>query len=235
MNRRWRPAPVYRPLVDLATKDDRHIILTYRLERATITKLCAQLEPHLISAIRHPTGIPPLVQVLSVLHFLANGSFQVTVGLAAGMSQPMSSIVLTRVLSALIKHMRSYIVFPQVEDLSTVKADFYAMGHIPNITGAIDGTHIAFVTHLPRRNEQVFRNRKSFHSMDVQMVRLADQYISHVNAKYPGSMHDAFILRNSSITYVMAQLHRHKVWLIGIPGQGQRNVTKRRMGGKEEL
>ncbi|XP_069063693.1 zinc finger BED domain-containing protein 5-like [Pleurodeles waltl] len=32
-----------------------------------------------------------------------------------------------------------------VEDFSTVKIDFYAMGHIPNITGAIDGTHIAFI------------------------------------------------------------------------------------------
>ncbi|KAJ1140833.1 hypothetical protein NDU88_007171, partial [Pleurodeles waltl] len=79
-----------------------------RLDRATVTELCAQLEPDLISAICHPTGIPPLVQVLSVLHFLATDSFQVTVGLAAGMSQPIFSIVLTRVLPALIKHMCSY-------------------------------------------------------------------------------------------------------------------------------
>ncbi|KAJ1098608.1 hypothetical protein NDU88_003716 [Pleurodeles waltl] len=54
-------SPVYRPMVDLATMEDRHIILTYRLDRAAITELCAQLEPDLISAIRHPTGIPPLV------------------------------------------------------------------------------------------------------------------------------------------------------------------------------
>ncbi|KAJ1106790.1 hypothetical protein NDU88_004188 [Pleurodeles waltl] len=39
-----------------------------------------------------------------------------------------------------------------VEDLPTVKADFYAMGHIPNIIEAIDGTHIAFVP--PQQNEQ---------------------------------------------------------------------------------
>ncbi|KAJ1141519.1 hypothetical protein NDU88_007849 [Pleurodeles waltl] len=127
MNRRWRHIPVYRPLVDLATLEDRHIILTYGLDRATITELCARFEPDLISAIRHPTGIHRLVQVLSVLHFLATGSFQVTVGLAAGMAQPMFSIVLARVLAALMKHMCSYIVFPQVEDLATVKAEFYAM------------------------------------------------------------------------------------------------------------
>ncbi|KAJ1124533.1 hypothetical protein NDU88_002984 [Pleurodeles waltl] len=64
--------------------------------------------------------------------------------------------------------MRSYIIFPQVEDLPTVKGDFYALGQIPNIIGAIDCTHVAFAP--PCRNEQVYRNRKSYHSMNVQMV-----------------------------------------------------------------
>ncbi|KAJ1150142.1 hypothetical protein NDU88_002939 [Pleurodeles waltl] len=142
--RRWWHLLVYRPLVDLTTMEERHVIITYRLDRATIEELCAQLEPDLMSAIHHPTGIPPQVQVLSVLHFLASESFQTTVAIASGMSQPMFSNMLSRVLSALLKHMQSYIVFPQVEDLSTVKGDFYALGHIPNIMGATDGTHVAF-------------------------------------------------------------------------------------------
>ncbi|KAJ1199895.1 hypothetical protein NDU88_003727 [Pleurodeles waltl] len=72
--RRWQHPLVYRPLVDLSTMEERHVILTYTLDRATIQELCAQLEPDLMSAICHPTGIPPLVQVLSVLHFLASDS-----------------------------------------------------------------------------------------------------------------------------------------------------------------
>ncbi|KAJ1191010.1 hypothetical protein NDU88_000327 [Pleurodeles waltl] len=59
--RRWRNPPVYRPLVDLSTMEERHVILTYRLDRATIQELCAQLEPDLMSPIRQPTGIHPLV------------------------------------------------------------------------------------------------------------------------------------------------------------------------------
>ncbi|KAJ1218527.1 hypothetical protein NDU88_006105 [Pleurodeles waltl] len=47
--------------------------------------------------------------------------------------------------------------------------------------------------------------------MNVHMVCLADQYISHVNAKYSGSVHDAFVLRNRSIPNVMDQLQRHRV------------------------
>ncbi|KAJ1178720.1 hypothetical protein NDU88_003962 [Pleurodeles waltl] len=213
--RRTNPR-VYRPLVDLSTMEERHIILRYRLDRATIHELCAQLEPALMSPIRQPTGIPPLVQVLSVLHFLATGSFQTTVAMSSGMSQPMFSKILSRVLSALMKLMRSYIIFPEEGDLPTVKGDFYALGHIPNIIGAIDGTHVALVP--PKDDEQVYRNRKSYHSMNVQVVCLADQYISHVNAKFPGSVHDAYVMRNSSIPYVMEQLQRQRVWLIGDSG-----------------
>ncbi|KAJ1201545.1 hypothetical protein NDU88_005353 [Pleurodeles waltl] len=143
--RRWRHPPMYRPLVDLSTMEEKHVIITNRLDRATIQELCTQLEHDLMSAIRHPRGIPPQLQVLSVLLFLANGSFQTTVAIASGMSQPMFSNMLAGVLSALLKHMRSYIVFPQVEDLPTVKGAFYALGHIPNITAAIDGTHVALV------------------------------------------------------------------------------------------
>ncbi|KAJ1172143.1 hypothetical protein NDU88_003993 [Pleurodeles waltl] len=215
--RRWRNPPVYRPLVDLSTMEERHLIIIYRFDSATIQELCAQLEPDLMSAIHHPTGIPPQVQVLSVLHFLASGSFQTTVAMASGMSQPMFSNMLSRVLSALLKHMRSYIVFPQVEDLPSVKGDFYALGHIPNIIGAIDGWDPCS-SGPPHRSEQVYRNRKSYHSMNVQMVCLADQYISEGNAIFPGSVHDAYILRNSSIPYVMDQLQRHWVWLLGDSG-----------------
>ncbi|KAJ1189375.1 hypothetical protein NDU88_006123 [Pleurodeles waltl] len=63
--RRWRHPPVYRPLVDLSPMEERHVIITYRLDRATVQKLCTQLEPDLMSAIRHLTGIPPQVQVLT--------------------------------------------------------------------------------------------------------------------------------------------------------------------------
>ncbi|KAJ1160698.1 hypothetical protein NDU88_001191 [Pleurodeles waltl] len=143
--RRWRNPPVYRPLVERLTMEERHLIATYRFDRATIQELCTQLEPDLMSPIRHPTVIPPDVQVLSVLHFIASGSFQTTVAMASGMSQPMFSTVFSRVLSALLKHVKRYIIFPEVEDLHTVKGDFYALGHIPNVIVAMDGTHVALV------------------------------------------------------------------------------------------
>ncbi|KAJ1152851.1 hypothetical protein NDU88_005625 [Pleurodeles waltl] len=53
-------------LVDLSKMEDRHIIITYTFDRATIHELSAQLEPDLMSAIHAPAGIPPLVQNLAL-------------------------------------------------------------------------------------------------------------------------------------------------------------------------
>ncbi|XP_069077629.1 putative nuclease HARBI1 [Pleurodeles waltl] len=177
----------FRPPVDLATLVERHVIQTYRLNCQTIMELVSQLEPDLLPANRHPIAIPPTVQVLSGFYFLASGLFQTTVAFAAGMSQPMFSNVLRDVLCALLKHLLSYIRFPQRVDLATVKAAFYELAHAPHVIGAIDGTHTLVP---PRRSEQVYRSRKHFHSTNVQVECLADQYITQVTAKFPGSVHD---------------------------------------------
>ncbi|KAJ1206452.1 hypothetical protein NDU88_001857 [Pleurodeles waltl] len=209
-----RNAPVFRPLVNLATLEECHIIQTYHLNYVTIIGLVAQLDPDLFPAIGYPNAIPPAVQVLSVFHYLASGSFQVTVGLAAGVSQPMFSNILRDVLSALMKHMSSYIRFPRRAVLPTVKTAFYHVAHVPHVIGAVDGTHIALVP--PRRNEQVYRNRKNFQLVNVEVVCLVDQYISQVTDRYPGSVHDSYIFQNSSISHMMAQLQRDRACLHGM-------------------
>ncbi|XP_069057861.1 putative nuclease HARBI1 [Pleurodeles waltl] len=213
---RMRNALVYRPLVDLANLEDHHVIQTYRLNRVTIIELVAQLELDPFPAIRHPNAIPPTVHMLSVLHYLASASSQVIVGLAARKLQPMFSNVLRNVLCALLKQLCSFIRFPQSAELPTVKAVFYGVVHVPNVIWAVGGKHIALVP--PRKSEQVYRNPKNFHSVNVQVVCLVDQYISQVMARYLGSVHDSFILWNSSVPHMMAPLQRARAWLIGDSG-----------------
>lgn len=43
-----------------------------------------------------------------------------------------------------------------------------AMG-LPDVIGIIDGTHVAIVT--PNERENIYVNRKSYHSLNVQIVR----------------------------------------------------------------
>ncbi|KAI5627523.1 putative nuclease HARBI1, partial [Silurus asotus] len=61
----------------------------------------------------------------------------------------------------------------------------------PNVTGCIDGTHIPIKA--PLINEGDCVHRKSIHSINVQVIYEATQIITNVEAKWPGSVHDARI------------------------------------------
>ncbi|XP_062576040.1 putative nuclease HARBI1 [Saccostrea cucullata] len=52
----------------------------------------------------------------------------------------------------------------------------------------------------PTVNEEEFVNRKNFHSVNVQLVVDAHCHILDIVAKWPGSTHDARILRESGIS-----------------------------------
>jgi len=65
---------------------------------------------------------------------------------------------------------------------------------IPNVCGLIDGTHIEI--QRPHVHEESFINRKSVHSINEQITGLSNHKITDVCARWPGSSHDSWILRN---------------------------------------
>ncbi|XP_025095646.1 uncharacterized protein LOC112564788 [Pomacea canaliculata] len=65
----------------------------------------------------------------------------------------------------------------------------------------IDCTHIPI--RRPSENEQIFVNRKGQHTINVQLMCDADLIIRHCVVNWPGSVHDARILRESSLFKAM--------------------------------
>ncbi|XP_052241890.1 putative nuclease HARBI1 [Dreissena polymorpha] len=85
------------------------------------------------------------------------------------------------------------IKFPRL--LGDTKAKFYSIAGFPNVIGVIDCTHVKVLA--PREYEADYVNRKGYHSLDVQMVCDSGYRFLNVVAKWPGSVHDARIFRNS--------------------------------------
>ncbi|KAJ1096952.1 hypothetical protein NDU88_002082 [Pleurodeles waltl] len=91
---------------------------------------------------------------------------------------------------------------------------------------AVDVVHAGVIADVTVREEEEEEEGRQWRQWMLACVKLSivwmvcftDQYIPHVNANYPGSVHDAFVLRNSSIPNGMGQLQRHTVWLIGDSG-----------------
>ena len=68
---------------------------------------------------------------------------------------------------------------------------------LPNVVGAIDGSHISIKA--PHVNHEDYFNRKQNYSMNLQGVVDADGKFIDVSTGWPGSIHDARVLRLSTL------------------------------------
>lgn len=145
----------------------------------------------------HPTlrnsPLPPLLQVLAALRFVATGSFYNLVGESLGVAKSTTGRAARYVCRLLAGKAGNYIKFPR--DVSSYKSRFFEIAGFPNVVGCVDGTQIKIKA--PNVNEGEYVNRKGFHSLNVQMVCGPDFCITNVVAKWPGSVHDSRIFKES--------------------------------------
>jgi len=89
-------------------------------------------------------------------------------------------------------------MMPNALEINSVKQKFATIAHLPDVIGAIDGTHIRIV--CPSFNlREVYWCRKQFYSINTQVVGDADLRIRNIVARWPGSTHDSRIFTNSNI------------------------------------
>ena len=90
-----------------------------------------------------------------------------------------------------------YICFPSGEDLQRTVDGFHAVWDIPQCAGAIDGSHIPILG--PAENHTDYYNRKGWYSVLVQATVDHRYCFTDINVGWPGSVHDARVLANSSL------------------------------------
>ncbi|XP_046585453.1 putative nuclease HARBI1 [Haliotis rubra] len=87
---------------------------------------------------------------------------------------------------------------PSGQDADMTKKQFFQIAGFPNVLGCVDGTFIRLMA--PSENEADYLNRKGFHSLNVQMICDARYKFINCVAKWPGSVHDSHIFRDSRIS-----------------------------------
>jgi nuclease HARBI1 len=116
------------------------------------------------------------------LRFYAVGSYQKCVGsqLLLATAQSTVSKIISDVTSILERKIcPTWIKWPDSnEEKRKLKAKFFEKYQFPGVIGAIDCTHVAIIA--PTDAENVYVNRKGYHSMNVQLVSFAATIFFHL-------------------------------------------------------
>lgn len=139
--------------------------------------------------------IPPKIQILVTLRYLGSASLQSTVGDAHNLSQPTVSLCVNRVCNALVEKKDTFICWPT--SLRTIQTKFFEIAGFPKVVGVIDGTHI--LIQQPHDNPNAFINRK--HQPSINVCAICDPFrkFTFVSVRWPGSCHDSFVLKQTSL------------------------------------
>ncbi|MBN3308751.1 HARB1 nuclease, partial [Amia calva] len=92
----------------------------------------------------------------------------------------------------------SFVLFPSHRPTRLIKEEFHRIAGFPGVIGCIDGTHIPITA--PSLNERDYVNRKSFHSINVQIICDGAHIISNVEANWSGSVHDSQLFRECTLS-----------------------------------
>lgn len=85
---------------------------------------------------------------------------------------------------------------PTGQNLRTVINEFETLRGFPQVVGAVDGSHVLILK--PRDSPSDYFNRKGFYSIIVQAVVDSHCKLIDITIGWPGKVHDARVLVNST-------------------------------------
>jgi len=141
-------------------------------------------------------ALNPLQQLLVTLHWLGNAGAYHGVADMHGISKSTVCRIVRRVIGFVVEHIFQTIVDWPL-DCAKNAVEFLRIGGFPSVAGAVDGTLIKIDS--PNENEEQFVDRHGNHSLNAMGVCGSDYTFYAVSARWPGSVHDARVLRTSHL------------------------------------
>jgi hypothetical protein len=202
--------------------DEQEFKMRFRFEKQTILWLCDLIGPEIEPITRRRKPVTALNQILLTMRYLATGGFQQLLGDTFAVHKSTVCVTIQRVVHKIAQLKPHYIKMPTPAETQAVKLSFYRLRRMPRVIGAIDCTHIR-VESPGGPNAEIFRNRKSFFSINVQAVCDANLKIRNIVARWPGSVHDSTIFNDSSICAQLENGRYEDGFLLGDSGYACRS------------
>uniref|UniRef100_UPI00398F339B putative nuclease HARBI1 n=1 Tax=Pristiophorus japonicus TaxID=55135 RepID=UPI00398F339B len=214
--RRPYPQRVYRCHFFLELSDEQ-CLRRLRFRKEVLWELGNVLRQDLEPHTRLRTALTIETKVTTALNFYVTGSFQSATADIANITLFSVHRSIRQVTDALYRRRVDYISFPKTRDKQVERQPGFAhIAGFPRVQRAIDCTHVGL--RAPHHHPEIFVNRKGSHSLNVQLVCDHQCRILAVGARYPGSSHESFILRQASVPTVFTGPNQDCGWLLGDKG-----------------
>lgn len=141
----------------------------FRISRPTFEYICERLRKYLAPAetqVREPTSIEK--QVAVALYKLASCAEYRVIANQFGISKSAVHKYVYAFCIALNAEFKDELAMPSEQEAKSISRDFETMCGIPNIIGAIDGTHVPILP--PKDGYRDFVNRKGWPSYNVLAI-----------------------------------------------------------------
>lgn len=171
-----------------------------KMDRNTFQALVGILGPWLTRQnTRFRDCIPPEKVLALGLYRLAHGHPYRFIGPVFNVGKSTVIEAVQDVVGALFELKDEYIHFPEtVAETTACIGTFRDLSRLPNIVGAIGVTHVR-INAAREGAGDYFNSRYQQHDFAIQAVADGKLLFLDFSAGYPGSMHDARILRNSTL------------------------------------
>ena len=168
----------------------------FRVSKTTVEFLLTRIGCQLEHKTNRNHALKPLQQILCTLHWIGSGSQYHVNGDSHGLSKStvhrcikrVSTLIVNVLLGDEVRWPASSYAVPQL---------FSRYTRIPRIAGIVDGS--LFPIDAPRVNEAAYVDRKGGHSINGMVVCGPNLEFFYASIRWPGSVHDARVLRCSSL------------------------------------
>ena len=171
----------------------------FRVTRETFDFICQLVERDLQKEdTRLRKAIPVHKRVAIALWRYGCGNSYRTTGITFGIGKSTVIKICDEFTRALIQKKDNFIKFPSdEEELNLAIRRMKSIAGLPNVVGALDGSHVEIKA--PTSCHEDYFNRKQKYSINLQGTVDGSGMFIDVSTGWPGSMHDARVLRLSSL------------------------------------
>lgn len=169
----------------------------FRVSKATAENILTRIGGELQPPTLRNHAMSPQQQLLTALHWLGSGCQYHVCGDAHGISKATVHRCVKKVCTSLVRRLLGEEVHWPTVNVQSVPQRFMRVANFPRVAGIVDGSLIQL--DAPHENEMSYVDRDGNHSINAMFVCGPNLEFFYASVRWPGSVHDARVLRNSSL------------------------------------